>query len=50
MIEDFLVNLLASLAYDLLKALPSRFRGNAAMTSSATCAPNWPARRKRWRR
>jgi hypothetical protein len=27
MIADFLLNLLASLAYDLLKALPSRFRG-----------------------
>jgi len=27
MIDDFLLNLLASLAYDLLKALPSRFQG-----------------------
>jgi len=27
MIDDFLVNLLASLAYDLLKSLPSRFQG-----------------------
>jgi hypothetical protein len=28
MIDDFLVNLLASLAYDLLKSLPSRFQGS----------------------
>ncbi len=28
MIADFLLNLLASLAYDLLKALPSRFQGS----------------------
>jgi len=27
MMADFLLNLLASLAYDLLKALPSRFQG-----------------------
>ncbi len=28
MLSDFLLNLLASLAYDLLKALPSRFQGS----------------------
>ena len=27
MLTDFLLNLLASFAYDLLKSLPSRFQG-----------------------
>jgi len=27
MMADFLLNLLASLAYDLLKSIPSRFQG-----------------------
>jgi len=38
MIDDFLLNLLASLAYDLLKALPSRFQGSRDDLLRELCA------------